>query len=354
MMNLVTHIRAFSPRLLMAGLAIAVCLIASAPNAAYAGCAPGVPCITNATPNDPVDTNDGPNNGGPNRNKVSTGNCSGATPGAGCACDADLMNQIYSRAYLEAQRDTIKAEILIRKPDSVMEYSCFDQMLNRTVDEAAPLFSETTDWMFRVVDITSAFGIGEIAENYIPFVFISDYMGPNKMQTSIENLVKNSLEDYIDDNFDHKFLGGAANSLDYAASGGSYNCTYMNRVYFLSKCTDIVNDDRFWKFSELINPDPRVLPQQCPNPNTQITQQKIDLAENRNFQYVNFDRVTSYNAILAPGAPCRAPIPTGITVINHTRSIDALGNVTITNTNSFPDKVCPNPNCYYTGTTCTP
>jgi hypothetical protein len=167
--------------------------------------------------------------------------------------------------------------------------------------------------------------------------------------------VQTSLGNYIYSNFSHKFLGGAASTLDYTAQAGGYNCTNIDLVYQLAKCSDIVTDDRFWKFSELINPDPRLLPQAC-TVGTQVTQQKIDLAENKNFQYVNFDRVASYNNLLKLGAPCAAPIPTGLTISASNRTIDTMGNVNITGTNTYRDMVCPNPACSYNrgGNSCIP
>lgn len=176
-------------------------------------------------------------------------------------------------------------------------------------------------------------------------------IGPDRLQTSLQNLVKASLNGYITANFSHRFLGGAATTLDYAPrAGDDYNCSYMDRVYHLAKCTDIVTDDRFWSFSELIDPDPRLLPPGGACTATQITQEKIDLAENKDFTYVNFDRVATYNDLLLPpalGNTCAAPVPTGVIVTNKTRTIDRQGNVNITNTETFQDMVCPNPNCRY-------
>jgi hypothetical protein len=345
-------------RHIIALLGIAACIVGFTAAKAHAGCATGLPCITNFTPNDVTNPGDGPNNGGPNRPLVATGGCNGNPPDRGCACDADLMNQMYSRAWLESQRETIKMEVLIRKPDSILEYTCFDRHVNVVVARAAPLFSESTRWRPANVSITSEWGVGFIDDIPIPMVIMNTWMGPMKLQTSLRGLVLDSLTPYINDSFSHRFLGGAATSLDYAASGSStYNCSYMDQVWFLSKCTDIVTDDRFWKFSELIGNDPRVLPAACTG-GTQITQARIDLADNINKQHVYMDAVTPthYNLTRPPGGPvtCAPPIPTGLLVVQKTRNVDALGNVTVTATNTVTDMVCPNPNCQYTGVTCAP
>ena len=96
-------------------------------------CLPGIPCVTNATPNNPVRPNDGPNrSSAPN-----------AAKSGSAACDADFMNQIYARAFLEASRETIIQSTMIRKPDSVLEYTCFDQQVAESAEKAASIFSES-------------------------------------------------------------------------------------------------------------------------------------------------------------------------------------------------------------------
>jgi len=178
-------------------------------------------------------------------------------------------------------------------------------------------------------------------------------MGPDKLATSLEGLVRASLRNYIDQNFSHRFLGGAATSLDYIeiSGAGGYNCNFMDQVYFLSKCTDIVTDDRFWKFSELIDIDPRVLPEMCPD-GTKITQDMIDLSENTDYEYVLFDRVFSNNWLLEHDggtAGCTPPIPTGLITVLKTYDVDSRGNVSVTSTEEILDKFCVAPNCHYEG-----
>jgi len=308
---------------------------------AFAGCAAGLPCITNATPNLPNKATDGPNAAGmPNVAKTS----------AGSGCDADFMNQIYSRAWMEGERDLIKAQIRIRKPDSVLEYTCFNQLAFTTGRDAGPLFTDSTNWHTQSVSIN-----GKIAGSSIGNVKIDVYMGSKRLPTSINQLVLSTLSKYLTHatagSFSHRFLGGSATALNYTAPGGGYDCSYMDQVHFLAKCADIVTDDRFWSLAELITPDPRLLPIQCTT-GTKITQQRIDLANNLNFQYVNFDRVTpTYISLLQPpgGTPpaCSGPIPTGVIIVDKNRSVGGEGTVTITATNPYRDMVCPNPNCSY-------
>ncbi len=46
-------------------------------------------------------------------------------------CDADFNKRMTSRAWMEAEREIEMAEILIKKPRSVLEYSCF---LSQAID----------------------------------------------------------------------------------------------------------------------------------------------------------------------------------------------------------------------------
>ena len=122
-------------------------------------CIPGLPCIVDKTPNDPLNPNDGPNITGPNAAKTSSD-----------ACDADFMNQIYGRAYLEAEREIVMSQIALRKPDSVMEYTCFDQHAGLAGQYAAPLFSSSVNWQSKTVSLVpgvvgalSALANGDVA-----------------------------------------------------------------------------------------------------------------------------------------------------------------------------------------------
>lgn len=315
---------------------------------AFAQCVPGLPCVTGATTNDPEDYSDGPSvAGAPNANKL---NFVG-TASKPATCDADLLNQMYSRAYLEARREVLKSETIIRKPDSVLEYSCFDQAAQLVIDEAAPIFSESTRWHPAIVPITSNYGPGVINLVPIPSVIIDVYMGPGKMELDIEYLVLQALDQYIDDNFSHTFLGGSV-SLDYSPSGPGYNCSYMDEVYQLSKCNDFGIDDAFWSFDELISFDPRALPEQCDG-GTGITQDLIDLSENKDFEYVEIEKLDpTYVELFDPTKDCAPPIETGLMISKRTRSTDLYGQVNTGSESFTKDMVCPTPNCYYTGTTC--
>ena len=65
---------------------------------------------------------------------------------AATPCDPDYYESLEARAWLEAQREITQNQNLIFKPDSVLEYTCFDNHLRELADHADEMFSETTRW----------------------------------------------------------------------------------------------------------------------------------------------------------------------------------------------------------------
>lgn len=325
---------------------------------AYAQCVPGLPCIVGKTTNSPSDPSDGPNApGAPNFNKLEHSQCVSGQPCG--ACDADFMNQIYARSFLESTRENIMNEVIIRKPDSVMEYTCFDQLVKGVGRDAAPLFSESTRWRNNMVSMDGgAFGSPMIGLVPVPFAQMSTFLDRNRLRDALQRNVLDGLARWINGNggtpgnFSHTFMGGVMTS-NYAPGTADYDCSYLNRVYTFAKCNDINLDDPFLRFEDLINLDPRQLPEACTG-GTKITQQLIDVSKNKEFRFVNFDkdeetyRDRFYPARAQPwNEECADPLPTGLTVLFKTKSADFLGNVTTSSVDPYPDKICINPSCSY-------
>ena len=299
-------------------------LVVSEP--AHAGCAAGIPCIVNRTVPNP---NTGPN--APKSNSAS--------------CDADFMNQIYSRAFMEGQRQNLLNETLIRKPDSVLEYTCFDALADDAAPKLGEIFSETDRWNNFTIPID-----GSLYDVNVPDVTINvDMMlptGGSRLENRIEEMVIDATLGYIDSNFSHSFLGGSGSD-DFAA--GELSCDNMESVWFLARCRDFAVDDQFLSFQALTSLDPRLLPQACTG-GTQITTQHIDLSRNTNarFQYVAFDPDTpSYKNRLAFISPCLPPIPSGVMMTQTRRAISLFGTSSILDVTAYPDMICPNPSCRY-------
>ena len=173
----------------------------------------------------------------------------GSTALAGVApspCDPQCYDSLRSRAWLEAQREITQNQNLIFKPDSVLEYTCFDKHMNILAYEAQNMFSETQRW-------------GEVLPD-------------DSMDNALQNLVGAALGTYIAANFDHTFLGGRSTA-NYepegiaGAPGADYVCENMRDVWQESKCMDFAQNpdtDGFFTFENYASTDDkRTLPNPC-------------------------------------------------------------------------------------------
>ncbi len=109
------------------------------------------------------------NSANPNSNKIDATNCLDQDVD-NCACDADFMNQIYSRAFLESKRQYVMIEANIRKPDSVFEYTCFSAQALEAGKRATNIFSASKRWAAKPSPLAGGGGdesciLGELAED---------------------------------------------------------------------------------------------------------------------------------------------------------------------------------------------
>jgi len=332
-------------------------------------CIPGLPCNVCLTENQPTPQDqDGPNRsirggGGPAPNEPKHDNNK--------TCDADLMNQIYGKAYLESERHNIMAETILRKPDSVLQYSCFDQVASLTATVGAKFFTESEQWDDEQVLIEGELNREDIDDTRE--VKINTYMEDDRQDKSIKEVVLKSLKKYIDDNFrnednEHRLLGGA--SAQTAEPTGEihtsgYLCSLMRTIYYEAKCDNFNVDDPFYSFRSLsvaVN-DPREHPKNCRRINGNqkpIDPDMIDLAENKNFEYAAFDRITNtyLEDIFGPNKTEKTcdevtPIETGVEfTIKTFISQGPAGTQKLQSSQDYKDAVCAKPGCYYNGTEC--
>ena len=295
--------------------------------------------------------------------------CAAAGAAAGAApttpCDPEYMDALEARAWLEAQREIAQNQNLIVKPDSVLEYTCFDRFLLEIADDAVNQFSETTRW------------------GTIPG------LESTTQDAALGRLILTGLTSYITENFPHTFLGGRS-TLDHVMTtnpqaGGNYTytCDRMRVVWEAAKCMNFFNratangavtenHDGFYDFRWYNTNDPRQLPTgnqfaACSPPgvtppsgippvppagvytfeqmeaisfNTRQNMYVLTPENPNNATAYNRDNlVTFLNFILPVGvAPATAcitqPIQTGIRI-----------NRRMTNA-PYDDGVCPNPGCY--------
>jgi hypothetical protein len=285
-------------------LFIAICLLWGAfyASPALAQCIDGLPCVVDKTANDPAVDGDGPNAAGSPNTKKSTSK----------ACDADFMNQIYARAFLESEREVVLAGVAIRKPDSVLEYTCFDKLALDLAEKNNMIFANKS--------------------------------------TSANSFLPNSVSQYLSGSFSHKFLGRDGGSdPDYTAGGGGggYSCDMMDSVNLLARCMDFDQDGhQFYSFETLATLDPRTLPGIYKCTATDVKDDLIKLSQNADMKHVSFDVWGDFKK-LAYETTCEDPIDTGL-IAKYRKfvRIAGIGDVTTSN-EEFPHQVCVNPICYY-------
>ena len=177
-------------------------------------------------------------------------------------CDPEYFESLQSRAWLEAQREITQNQNLITKPDSVLEYTCFDLYLNELADHAQDMFSETQRW-------------GQIRGIRTS--------GAGSTDDALEQVVGTALRTYVSQNFEeggtngpYDLLGGRLNGTDHemtqAVSGNNaqYQCDIMRQVWQQAKCMNFIDNethDGFYTFDEYrdYDPDHRFLPSECPH-----------------------------------------------------------------------------------------
>ncbi len=266
-------------------------------------------------------------------------------------CDAQYWRQMSSRAWLEAEREIMQNQNLIFKPDSVLEYVCFDQFASIAAWPGGDIFVHTDYFGKKIITRYSA----------------------GAMEKSIFNVVSQALDSYEEGNFKHLFLGGRAGLMNAeitnaafqpAINKQAYTCQTMSKIWKAAKCANFVDNssfestDGFYPFKAIkgFNGGKDVAGYEDTIKETRIFptslkcsdsvgaagswKDQIKLAENESNNLYKFQEplgkiFKEVGEKLKPGECGKPGEPTGVRVI-----ID--GEV------SHLDGVCTNPGCVYT------
>jgi hypothetical protein len=255
-------------------------------------------------------------------------------------CDPDYWKSLKARAWLEAQREITQNQNLIFKPDSVLEYTCFDKYSAELAQHAIDMFSETTKW--------------------------GTLLPSDSMDKALEEVVGKPFRSYLNSNFElsggnpstYDLLGGRLNrggqddgllpkaneGQDYDSDdwvepirGGDYRCKLMNEVWHKAKCMDFIDNkkiDGFYTFKEYQNAlDKRRLPKRCSPTGRWVLERRTALT---NVPWTE-DAVETYLDFLDSGKCGNnnfPAFPTGLTVYNKGHA-------------PFAEKICIQPGCHY-------
>lgn len=231
-----------------------------------------------------------------------------AAAAASNACDPKYMDALESRAYLEAQREIAQNQNLILKPDSVLSYICFENLVSAVATDMASQFVP--------IDVTDIDSV------------IAAHVG----------------------GFSGKILG------DRGSYDSTNTCMDMNKIWEEATCMNMFDEDRdqFFDFGSSSDPRTGACPTPDPTIDKALTSAFGTADDATRFKYYtvstgkttteglpafdkydpHLDKILPKGHALAP--TCADPIKTGITVkrVGFTPA-------------EYPDAVCPNPGCYY-------
>lgn len=260
------------------------------------------------------------------------------------SCDHQIMDAMESKAWLHGQRRVAQNANLIFKPDSVLEYSCFDRFLGHIAVGGGRRFSEGDGpWGTITSNSSTSLDIAVIQTSFLP------------------------LLDYLDNNFRHTFLGGRSVAPSTPPPPyGSYTCDAMAYVWRIARCMNFMDEqapndtafDGFYDFPFYNTTDPRIFPPEmaaCTPPAApEDIASRIAAAYNNQQQYyvlqtenpltLNSADTTPYATdpillhlpfMLAGDCSNAAIIPTGVKVERND-----LGT-------AYDEKICSIPACSY-------
>ena len=212
------------------------------------------------------------------------------------SCDAAFMDVLNSRAWMEGKREMETAQKLILKPDSILEYSCFDTRLTQMANASASIFGDSSN--------------------------------------GIDQLVRSPTTAYLNDNFGHTLGGGSVTG----SPGGT--CAAMYAIWDFLKCSDFDEAD-FQTFSQISTNDRRTLPAACANPAARNTKWTTEIATANPPPALpgvlgGIETAVTFRNLIDP-ANCAAqrPILTGLKVVNPSVNTQ------------YDDAICAAPGCHY-------
>ncbi len=184
-------------------------------------------------------------------------------------CDPEYMDALEARAYLEAQREVAQNQNFILKPDSVLEYTCFDMFLGHFAADhnwgaAAAncdqfMFSDSCRWgtVFMQTNNTLWGSIDSVVitalKSYLRGEFAWD-----KKRGFLDGRAKNLISQYYPDGTKLPVEGGATPYTEGTegppAADVKYGCDIMDKVWSDAHCynfwdkTETGNHDGFYDF----------------------------------------------------------------------------------------------------------
>jgi hypothetical protein len=185
--------------------------------------------------------------------------CAASSPAQAqpASCDSDMMDVMKAAAWQGAQRDVELAERLILKPDSVLEYTCFNNYNVRLGENADVMFSD---------NMLGSLDFGSGVRRYIVDPYPESPKPPKppafdqgNLDRSLSSMVTDAMIQYLSGSFAHTYGGGVVGS-----TSGATTCNSMATVWQSLKCQNF-DPDFFIELDDIVSNDPRTLPLACSN-----------------------------------------------------------------------------------------
>ncbi len=183
-------------------------------------------------------------------------------------CATDTWTAMVNQAVLESRRKTAMDKSFIVKSDSVLQYSCFGEILTKTVGDKKtgskgiidPIFTASDYWENKEVDILGDEKLiieiynqdGETEPGYL-----IDFMSKNSLEESLVLVVDGAFKNYINSQFNHPYLSGTVP----VGGTGLEPCANMSQIWKAAMCKNLDATIPFPTFEEIIaKGDPRQFP----------------------------------------------------------------------------------------------
>lgn len=280
------------------------------------------------------------------------------------SCDPQVWRALEDRAELETEREIMQNQNLIFKPDSVLNYTCFDSFAAHAAMTIGPLFTHST--YFGGIIIQWEGGPG--------------YIG---MGDALHNVVGLSMQQFTTEgSFGFYYLGGRAEflpplntiappdpaNLIIPQRGAAYACNVMQQVWATAKCLNFVHNaqfattDGYYPFKNILpfgageavsgyqtiletRRYPTSLSCAVREPFYDSTwdlktQHSLNVGDvYYNIHDYNLQTFNQVRERVEPGIACAPAIHTGVTIL-------------LTTGTGGPDGVCSNPGCSYVNRGC--
>jgi hypothetical protein len=222
---------------------------------------------------------------------------------AAAPCNPAILQQMDAKAVQNTMQEAVQNQSFVIRPDSVLEYSCFERTVPPVGIVHAPVFSENTYWGM-----------------------IHDALHTDRI---LEQVVMVPLRAYLPSQFPNTYL---------AVRSTRRGCDQMARVWHEAKCRNFqtVSGEGYFSFDQYpLIADPRINPTaSCAKPNWGVYNAAARTGTwEAGFKSELQTTFTNVTNTLRPGA-CGAPVYLQV-------------QVKLENTTPYPDAFCLKPGCIY-------